>query len=59
MSSSLDIDADVRIEEEHIHAVELHAVDFGLGGQVEHRVEVDARFGAGLPLPTRPGHMAL
>ena len=44
---------------EDVDAVELHAIDLGLGGQVEHRVEVDAAARNLAPLPTRPGHMAL
>ena len=55
----VDIDAGMRIEKEDINAIESNAIDFGFGGQVEHRVEVDAGSAPGLPLPTRPGHMAL
>jgi hypothetical protein len=49
----------VRVVEEEVDAVELHAADLRLGGEVEHGVEFDERLGAGEPLPTRPGHMAL
>ena len=48
-SSSRRVDADVRIEEEQIDAVELHAVDLGRGGEVEHRVEIDRRLGVRRP----------
>ena len=54
-SSSRRIDADVRIEEEQIDAVELDAVDLGLGGEVEHRVEIDRRLGAGSAFADEPG----
>ena len=37
------VDADVRIEQKQVHAVELHAVDRRVRGQVQHRVEVDRR----------------
>ena len=53
------VDVDVRGEQEQVDAVELDAVDLGLGGQVEHRVEVDERLGAGRALPTTPGQAAL
>ena len=49
------IDADVRIEEEEIDAVEPGAVDFGGGRQVEHRLEVDRRFGAWASFPNQSG----
>jgi len=48
------VDADVWIEQEQVHAVELHAVDRGVHGQVQHRVEVDRRLRVG-PLPHQPG----
>ena len=51
----VDVDVDVRVVEEEIHAIELHAVDLGLGGEVEHGVEVDARFGAGAALADEAG----
>ena len=35
------VDADVRIEQEQVDAVELDAVDRGLRGEIEHRVEID------------------
>ena len=38
------VDADVRIEEKQIDAVELDAVDRCVRGEIEHRVEVDRRF---------------
>ena len=43
------------IEQEQIDAVEFHAVDFGLGGQVEHCVEVDERFGTRAALADEAG----
>ena len=58
--SSVDgIDAGVRIEQKEIDAVETGAVDFGGCGQVQHRIEIDEGSAPGLPLPTRPGHIAL
>ena len=39
----VDIDADVRVEQEEVDAVEFDAVDLGLGGEVEHGIEVDGR----------------
>ena len=39
------VDADVRVEEKQIDAVELDAVHFGRRRHVEHRVEVDRRLG--------------
>src|SRR5262245_43078975 len=36
----------MRVEEENIHAIELDAVHLGFGGEVKHRVEVNARLGA-------------
>ena len=47
------VDADVRIEEKQVDAVELHAVDVGGGGQIEHRVEVDRRLGIRRPCRRR------
>ncbi len=41
------VDVDVRLEEEQVHAIELHAIDGGLGGQGEHRVQIDGRLGIG------------
>ena len=38
------VDADVRVEQEQVDAVELDAVHLGGGGEVEHGVEVDGRF---------------
>ena len=52
------VDADVRIEEEQIEAVEPHAIDFGRGRQIEHRIQIDGRLAAS-PLPTTPGQAAL
>jgi len=40
-----DIDADVRFEEEDVDAVELDPVDLGVGGEVEHGIEVDGGLG--------------
>jgi hypothetical protein len=45
----------VRIVEEQIDAVELHAADLGLGGEVEHGVEVDEGFRAGAALADEAG----
>ena len=46
----------MRLEEEQVEAVELHAVDFGGGGQVEHRVQIDRRLAAvALADHARPG----
>ena len=50
-----DVDVDVRVVEEDVDAVELDAVDLGRGGQVEHRVQVDRRLGAGAPLADQAG----
>ena len=49
------IDADVRIEEEEIDAVELDAVHLRLRGVVEHRLEIDRRLGAGSALADETG----
>ena len=49
------IDADVRIEEEEIDAVELDAVHFRLRGVVQHRLEIDGRLGAGSALADETG----
>ena len=51
-----DVDVDVRVVQEQVHAIELHAVDLGLGGVVEHLVEIDRRLGAlpALAHQTRP-----
>ena len=49
------VDGDVRVEQEEVDAVELDAVDLGAGGQVEHRVEVDAGFGAGAAFADEAG----
>ena len=46
---------DVRIEEEQIDAVELHAVHLGGGGQIEHRVEIDRRLGVRAALADQAG----
>ena len=40
------IDADVRIEQKQIDAVEPLAVDLGRGRQIEHRIELDRRLAA-------------
>ena len=49
------VDARVRIEEKQIDAVEPHAIHFGGGGQVEHRVEIDGRLGARPALADQAG----
>ena len=54
-SSSARVDADVRIEEKEIDAVELLSVDAGGGRALEHRVEVDRRLGVGTALADQPG----
>jgi hypothetical protein len=33
--------------EEKIDAIEAHAVDAGAGGEIEHGIEIDGRFGIG------------
>ena len=40
------VDIDVRREQKQVDAVELHAVDLGRGGQIEHRIQVDRRLAA-------------
>ena len=37
------VDAHMRIEQKQVHAVELHAVDRRVRGEVQHRVEIDRR----------------
>jgi hypothetical protein len=49
------IDTDVRVEKEQVNAIEFLAVDFGFGGAVEHRIEVDARLGARAALADEAG----
>ena len=49
------LDVDVRVEQEQVHAVELDAIHLGLGRQVEHRVEVNARFSAGAAFADEAG----
>jgi hypothetical protein len=49
------IDVDVRFEQEDVDAIEPGAVDLGLGGQIEHGVEVDAGFGAGTAFADEAG----
>ena len=53
------VDADVRVEEEQVEAVEPHAVDLGVGGQ--DRASCPDRWAARrrAPLPTTPGQAAL
>ena len=51
----VDVNVDVRVEEEEVHAVELDAVHLGLGGQVQHGIEVDAGFGAGAAFADQAG----
>src|SRR4051812_39513587 len=43
----VDINAGMRIEKEKVHAIEANPIDFGFGGKVEHRVQVDTGLGAG------------
>jgi hypothetical protein len=45
----------VGVEEENIDAIEFNAVDLGFGGEVEHGIEVDARFSAGAALADKAG----
>ena len=45
----------MRIEQEEIHAVEPDTIDLGIGSQIEHRIQVNARFGAGAALADEPG----
>ena len=42
------VDADVRVEEEQVDAVELDAIDLGRGREVEHRIEAIGGSGRGL-----------
>ena len=42
----VNVNADVRVEEKQVHALELDAIHFRPGGQLEHGIEVQARFGA-------------
>ena len=51
----VDIDADVRVEQKQIDAIELDAIDFRFGGEVEHGIEVDARFRAGAAFADEAG----
>jgi hypothetical protein len=39
------VDADVRIEQEEVKAIELSSIDFGSSRQVEHGIQIDRRFG--------------
>ena len=41
------IDFDVRGVEEEIESVEADALELGVGREVEHRVQIDRRFGPG------------
>ena len=45
----------MRIEKENIDAIELLATDFGFRGEVEHGIQVDARFGTGTALAHQAG----
>ena len=38
------VNADVRLGQEQVHAIELPAIDLGIGSQVKHRLEGDGRF---------------
>ena len=49
------INADVGVEEEKIHAVELDPVHLGLGREVEHGIEVNTGFGAGAAFADEAG----
>ena len=42
----VNLDTEVRIEQENIDAIKPNPVDFRASGQIEHRVQVDGRFGA-------------
>ena len=48
------INVDMRIEKKNVHAVKFDAVHFGSGSQIEHRVEVDERFGPGAAFANQP-----
>ena len=50
-----DVDVGVWIVKEQVYAVELDAADFGFGGHVEHRVEIDKRLGAGAAFADETG----
>jgi hypothetical protein len=43
------------IKQEQINPIESHAIDFGPGGQIEHRVEIDARLGPGTSFADQAG----
>jgi hypothetical protein len=51
----VNINAGVRIEQKQIHAVEFDSVHLGFRREVEHRIELDARLGAGAALADQPG----
>ncbi len=54
------IDADVRFEQEQIHAIELHAIVHSRAAAVRWSMVSRSIGGSESgPLPTRPGHMAL
>ena len=42
----ININAGVGVEEEEIDAIEFDAVHFGVGGEVEHLVEINGGFSA-------------
>ena len=50
-----DVDIDVRVEKKNVHPVELDTVHFGLRCQIEHRVQIDERFGAGAAFADEAG----
>ena len=41
------VDVDVRVEQEQVHAIKLDAIHARLGGELDHRVEIDRRLGVG------------
>jgi hypothetical protein len=51
----VNINAGMRIEEKQIHAIEFDSVYLGFRGQVEHRIEINARFRARAALPYQTG----
>jgi len=51
----VDVDADVGLEKEQVDAVELDAIYFGIGGELEHFVEVNAGFSAGTAFADEAG----
>ena len=49
------INAYMRVEQEQVHAVKLHAVHLRFGGEIEHRVEINGWFRAGAAFADEAG----